>query len=59
MTPDQKATFDCLEMVINEPRQDGLLDAIRRAFRGNKEEMMKPVEKSRPWYKRLFKTRPP
>jgi len=29
MTPDQKATFDCLESVINEPRQDGLLDTIR------------------------------
>ena len=57
MTPDQEATFKCLEMVINEPRQDGLLDAIRLAFREHKAEMMRPVEKPKPWYKRLFITR--
>jgi len=54
MTPDQKATFDCLEMVINESRQDGLLDTIRLAFREHKEEMMR-AEKPRPWHQRLFK----
>jgi len=56
MTPDQKATFDCLESVISEHRQDGLTDAIRRAFREHKEEMMRPVEK-RPWYKLFAKSR--
>lgn len=55
MTPDQKATFDCLESVINERRQDGLTDAIRRAFREHKEEMTRPVKK-RPWYKRFVQS---
>jgi len=53
MTPDQKATFDCLESVIAEPPERGRHAAIKRAFREHKEEMMKPIKK--PWYKRIFK----
>jgi len=49
MTPDQKATLDCLGSVIAAPRQEGRHDAIKRAYR----EYISTLKKV-PWWKRLL-----